>query len=88
MLGLIASRGGVAVGEAMASAAAISLMSEISGERYRARATSVFLRSLEPAPPLSWEVDRSYRGTTDRGLLFGHNRFGCGTRALRRRALQ
>jgi MFS family permease len=41
-VGLIASRGGVAVGEAMATAAAISLMSEISGERYRARATSVF----------------------------------------------
>ena len=41
-VGLIASRGGVAVGEAMATAAAISLMAEISGERYRARATSVF----------------------------------------------
>jgi MFS family permease len=41
-VGLIASRGGVAVGEAMATAAAISLMAEISGERYRARATSAF----------------------------------------------
>jgi MFS family permease len=41
-VGLIASRSGVAVGEAMATAAAIALMSEISGERYRARATSVF----------------------------------------------
>jgi MFS family permease len=41
-VGLIASRGGVAVGEAMATAAAISLMAEIAGERYRARATSVF----------------------------------------------
>jgi MFS family permease len=39
---LIACRGGVAVGEAVATAAAISLMAEIALERYRARTTSVF----------------------------------------------
>jgi len=39
---LIASRGGVALGEAVATAAAISLMSELAGDRYRARATSTF----------------------------------------------
>jgi MFS family permease len=40
---LIASRGGVALGEAIATAAAISLMAELAGERYRARATGMFV---------------------------------------------
>jgi MFS family permease len=40
---LVASRGGVAVGEAIATAAAVSLIAELAGEKYRARAASVFL---------------------------------------------
>jgi MFS family permease len=40
--GLIGARAGVAAGEAIATAAAISLMAELAGERYRARATSLF----------------------------------------------
>ena len=40
---LVASRGGVAVGEAIATAAAVSLIAELAGEQYRARAASVFL---------------------------------------------
>jgi MFS family permease len=39
---LVAARAGVAVGEAIATAAAISLMAELAGNRYRARASSVF----------------------------------------------
>jgi MFS family permease len=39
---LVVGRAGVAVGEAIATAAAISLMSELAGERYLARASSVF----------------------------------------------
>jgi MFS family permease len=39
---LIAARAGVAAGEAIATAAAISLMAELAGDRYRARATSAF----------------------------------------------
>ncbi len=39
---LVASRAGVATGEAIATAAAISLMAELAGERYRARASSAF----------------------------------------------
>jgi len=39
---LVAARAGVAAGEAIATAAAVSLMAELAGERYRARASSVF----------------------------------------------
>jgi MFS family permease len=39
---LVAARAGVAAGEAIATAAAISLMAELAGERYRARASSAF----------------------------------------------
>jgi MFS family permease len=39
---LIAARAGVAVGEAIATPAAISLMAAVAGPRYRARAASVF----------------------------------------------
>jgi MFS family permease len=42
---LVASRAGVAVGEAIASAAAVSLIAELAGEKYRARAASLFLTS-------------------------------------------
>jgi MFS family permease len=42
---LVASRAGVAVGEAIASAAAISVIAELAGEKYRARAASLFLTS-------------------------------------------
>jgi MFS family permease len=42
---LVASRGGVAVGEAIATPAAVSLIAELAGERYRARVTGVFLTS-------------------------------------------
>ncbi len=42
---LVASRGGVAVGEAIATSAAVSLISELTGEKYRARATGAFLAS-------------------------------------------
>jgi MFS family permease len=42
---LVAARAGVAVGEAMASAAAVSLIAELAGEKYRARAASLFLTS-------------------------------------------
>jgi MFS family permease len=40
---LIGTRAGVAVGEAVATAAAVSLMAEVAGARYRARAMSVFV---------------------------------------------
>jgi MFS family permease len=40
---LVACRAGVAVGEAIATAAAISLLADLAGERYRARAAGVFL---------------------------------------------
>ena len=40
---LVACRAGVAVGEALATAAAVSLIAEIAGERYRARAAGAFL---------------------------------------------
>ena len=39
---LVAARAGVAAGEAIATAAAVSLMAELAGDRYRARASSVF----------------------------------------------
>jgi MFS family permease len=39
---LVAARAGVAAGEAIATAAAISLMAELAGEQYRARVSSVF----------------------------------------------
>jgi MFS family permease len=39
---LIVSRAGVAAGEAVATAAAVSMMAELAGDRYRARAASVF----------------------------------------------
>ena len=39
---LIAARAGVAVGEAIATAAAVSLMADLAGDRYRARASSLF----------------------------------------------
>jgi MFS family permease len=39
---LAAARAGVAFGEAIATAAAVSLMAELAGDRYRARASSVF----------------------------------------------
>jgi MFS family permease len=39
---LVAARAGVAAGEAIATAAAISLMAELAGDRYRARASSAF----------------------------------------------
>jgi MFS family permease len=39
---LVAARAGVAAGEAIATAAAISLMAELAGDRYRARVSSVF----------------------------------------------
>lgn len=39
---LVAARAGVATGEAIATAAAISLMAELAGDRYRARVSSVF----------------------------------------------
>jgi MFS family permease len=39
---LIAARSGVAAGEAIATAAAVSLMAELAGDRYRARASSLF----------------------------------------------
>ena len=42
---LVASRGGVAVGEAIATSAAVSLISELSGESHRARSSSVFFVS-------------------------------------------
>jgi MFS family permease len=42
---LVASRGGVAVGEAIATSAAVSLMSELAGETHRARTASVFFVS-------------------------------------------
>jgi MFS family permease len=42
---LIATRAGVAVGEAIASSAAVSLIAELAGEKYRARAASAFLTS-------------------------------------------
>jgi MFS family permease len=42
---LVAARAGVAVGEAIASAAAVSMIAELAGEKYRARAASVFLTS-------------------------------------------
>jgi MFS family permease len=42
---LIAARGGVAVGEAIATAAAVSLIAELAGKKYRALAASVFLTS-------------------------------------------
>lgn len=42
---LVASRAGVAVGEAIATAAAVSLIAELAGERYRARLASLFLTS-------------------------------------------
>lgn len=40
---LIASRGGVALGEAIATAATISLMAELAGDRHRALAASIFV---------------------------------------------
>ena len=42
---LVASRAGVAVGEAIATAAAVSVIAELAGERYRARLASLFLTS-------------------------------------------
>jgi MFS family permease len=39
---LVAARAGVAAGEAIATAAAVSLMAELAGDRYRARASSLF----------------------------------------------
>ena len=39
---LVVGRAGLAAGEAIATAAAVSLMAELSGDRYRARASSVF----------------------------------------------
>lgn len=42
---LVASRAGVAVGEAIATAAAVSLISELTDERFRARGVSLFLTS-------------------------------------------
>jgi MFS family permease len=42
---LVASRAGVALGEAIATPAAVSLIAEIAGERYRARVASLFLTS-------------------------------------------
>jgi MFS family permease len=39
---LVASRAGVAVGEAIAASAAVSLMAEVAGVNFRARAASVF----------------------------------------------
>jgi len=39
---LVAGRAGVAAGEAIATAAAVSLVTELAGDRYRARAFSVF----------------------------------------------
>jgi MFS family permease len=39
---LVAARGGVAAGEAIATAASVSLMAELAGDRYRARASSLF----------------------------------------------
>jgi MFS family permease len=42
---LVASRGGVAVGEAMATSAAVSLMSELAGETHRAKVASLFFVS-------------------------------------------
>ena len=42
---LVASRGGVAVGEAIATSAAVSLMSELGGETHRAKIASVFFVS-------------------------------------------
>jgi MFS family permease len=42
---LVAARGGVAVGEAIATAAAVSLISELGGETHRARIASVFFVS-------------------------------------------
>ncbi len=42
---LIAARAGVAVGEAFATAAAFSMVAELSGARHRARALSLFLAS-------------------------------------------
>jgi MFS family permease len=42
---LVASRAGVAVGEAIATPAAVSLIAELAGERYRARVASLFLTS-------------------------------------------
>jgi MFS family permease len=40
--GLVASRAGVALGEAVATAATVSLIAEIAGEKYRGRAAGVF----------------------------------------------
>jgi len=40
---LVASRGGVALGQAIATPAAISLMAELAGDRYRARGASIFV---------------------------------------------
>lgn len=42
---LVASRAGIAVGEAIATPAAVSLIAEIAGEKYRARIASLFLTS-------------------------------------------
>jgi MFS family permease len=42
---LIASRAGVAVGEAVATAAAVAAIADLAGERYRALAASFFLTS-------------------------------------------
>jgi len=39
---LVVARAGVAAGEAIATAAAVSLMAELAGDRYRARASSLF----------------------------------------------
>jgi MFS family permease len=42
---LLLSRAGIAAGEGVATAAAVSLMAELAGERWRARASSVFFAS-------------------------------------------
>jgi MFS family permease len=39
---LVVARAGVATGEAIATAAAVSMMAELAGDRYRARASSLF----------------------------------------------
>src|SRR5262249_19026032 len=41
--GLVLCRAGVAVGEAIATAAAVSLIADLAGERYRGRLASAFL---------------------------------------------
>jgi len=50
---LVLARAGVALGEAMASVAAVSLMADLAGERYRARASSVFFASAFVGPGLA-----------------------------------